>query len=211
MKLSYAICVCDEDRELYSLIAFLKTVKDPEDEINVLVDSAHVTKAVREVLKHFETDVVQNDRDFDGKFATHRNYHIQKCTGDYIFQIDADEMPQEALIKNLKQMLNDSSIDALVIPRINIHPGYTEEWLKRCKFIMNEMGWINWPDLQCRIFKRSPEIMYNLELHETIVGAKRVFNVPYEPRLALWHIKSIQKQDIRWNHDTLEYVLPLKN
>ena len=206
MKLTYAICVCTEDRELYSLLAFLKKVKDPEDEINVLVDSAHVTKGVREVLKHFESDVVQNDRDFDGNFATHRNYHIEKCDGDYIFHIDADEMPQECFVKNLKELLKNSDIDALVIPRINIHPGSTEEWLKRCKFIVNDMGWINWPDLQCRIFKKSPKIRYNNELHEAIVGAERVAKVPDDPRLALWHIKTIEKQDSRWDSDG-NYVL----
>ena len=207
MKLSYAICVCNEDKELYSLLNFLKKVKDNEDEINVLVDSAHVTEGVRKVLKHFETDVVQNDRDFDGKFATHRNYHIEKCTGDYIFQIDADEMPQEALIKNLKQILINSTIDALVIPRINIHPGSTDEWIKMYKFNVNEIGWINWPDQQYRIFRRSPEIRYNRELHEMLVGAERVAQVTNDPQLALWHIKTVEKQDSRWD-STGKYVLP---
>jgi glycosyltransferase involved in cell wall biosynthesis len=207
MKLSYAICVCNEDKELYSLLNFLKKVKDNEDEINVLVDSAHVTEGVRKVLKYFEADVVQNDRDFDGKFATHRNYHIEKCTGDYIFQIDADEMPQEALIKNLKQILINSTTDALVIPRINIHTGSTDEWIKRCKFNVNEIGWINWPDQQYRIFRRSPEIRYNRELHEMLVGAKRVAQVPNDPQLALWHIKTVEKQDSRWD-SAGNYVLP---
>ena len=39
MKLSYAITVCNESKDLYSLISFLKRVKDEEDEINVLVDT----------------------------------------------------------------------------------------------------------------------------------------------------------------------------
>ena len=53
MKLSYAICVCDESRELDELILFLKTVKDDEDEIVILVDSGKVTDSVRNVLsKH---------------------------------------------------------------------------------------------------------------------------------------------------------------
>ena len=207
MKLSYAICVCDEAKELYSLIAFLKKVKDPEDEINILVDSAHTTPEVRGVLKHFEKYVVQNDRDFDGKFATHRNYHLEKCDGDYIFQIDADEMPQETLIKNLKGLLQEQQPDTVWVPRINIHPGSTEEWLKKCNFKVNDMGWINWPDMQCRIIKKSPDIRYGRELHEMIEGAKLQGQVPMEPRLALWHIKSVEKQDIRWDAQG-QYVLP---
>lgn len=207
MKLSYAICVCDEVKEFYSLVAFLKKVKDPEDEINILVDSAHVSSEVRGVLKHFEADVVQNDRDFDGKFATHRNYHLEKCDGDYIFQIDADEMPQETLIKNLKCLLQEQQPDTVWVPRINIHPGSTEEWLKKCNFKVNDMGWINWPDMQCRIIKKSPDIRYGRELHEMIEGAKLQGQVPMEPRLALWHIKSVEKQDIRWDAQG-QYVLP---
>ena len=53
MKLSYAITVCNESRELYSFISFLKKVKDPEDEINFFVDSTHVTHNVRNVLTFY--------------------------------------------------------------------------------------------------------------------------------------------------------------
>jgi hypothetical protein len=88
MKISYAIMVCNEHRELYSLLAFLKKVKDPEDEINILVDSLHVSTKVRQVLEKFKDDTVQNDRDFTGDFAEQRNYHLSKCTGDYIFVVD---------------------------------------------------------------------------------------------------------------------------
>ena len=72
MKLSYAICVCNESRDLYSLISFLKKVIDPEDEINILIDSKHVTQNVRRVIDYFKDDVVTHEREFDGNFATHR-------------------------------------------------------------------------------------------------------------------------------------------
>ena len=41
MKLSYAICVCNESRDLFSLVSFLLKVKDEEDEINILIDTLH--------------------------------------------------------------------------------------------------------------------------------------------------------------------------
>ena len=41
MKLSYAITVCNESKDLYGLISFLLKVKDQEDEINVLLDSKY--------------------------------------------------------------------------------------------------------------------------------------------------------------------------
>jgi hypothetical protein len=43
VKISYAICVCNEHREIESLVNFLLKVKDAEDEINILVDSGKVT------------------------------------------------------------------------------------------------------------------------------------------------------------------------
>jgi hypothetical protein len=63
--------VCNESRDLYSLIAFLKRVKDVEDEINILVDTKHVTPKVLQVIDHFKNDVVTCERDFDGDFSSH--------------------------------------------------------------------------------------------------------------------------------------------
>ena len=74
MKISYAICVCNEDNELNSLLSFLVKVVDDEDEINVLVDSGKVTEEVRNVLEKFEKRIVVNDREFCGNFSKHRNY-----------------------------------------------------------------------------------------------------------------------------------------
>lgn len=208
MKISYAICVCNESRDLYSLIAFLKKVKDPEDEINVLVDSLHVTPQVRRVLEHFKDDITQNERDFDGDFAKHRNYHIEKCTGDYIFTIDPDEMPQELLIRKLRDIINETQCDIIAIPRVNICPGYTQDWLTKCNFKLNACGWINWPDFQMRIMKNDPNIRWTKELHETISGFKKPISLESIPDIALWHIKSVEKQDNRWDDETREYVVP---
>lgn len=206
MKISYAVTVCNESKEVYSLIAFLLKVKDNEDEINVLVDSAHVTTQVRSVLNHFSGQIVVHDRDFDGNFSDHKNYHISKCSGDYIFAIDADEMPQEALITQLKSVIKTNGAHTVAVPRINIQPGFTQKWLDKCKFTVNECGWINWPDYSVRVFKNDTSIRYTKSLHETISSNGPSIAVQAHPSLALWHIKSIEKQDNRW--DNHQYVSP---
>lgn len=129
MKISYAITVCNESKELYSLISFLTKVKDPCDEVNILVDRLHATESVHRVLEHFKDSVVVNERDFCGDFAKHRNFHLERCSGDYIFVVDADEMPQEKLVKGLKKTIDESGADLISVPRINIHPGAQEHWL----------------------------------------------------------------------------------
>jgi len=191
MKISYAICVCNEHLELNSLLSFLSRVADNEDEINILVDSGKVTDEVRAVLKKFEKRIVVNERKFCGNFSKHRNYHITKCKGEYIFVLDADEIPQEALIKNIRNF--DS--DILYVPRMNIIPGHTEEWCKRMKFSVNEVGWINWPDYQGRYFKNNGKILWSLGLHERLIGSDKVAQLQAIPQLALWHVKSVEKQD----------------
>jgi hypothetical protein len=207
MKISYAITVCNESKDLYSLISFLKKVKDPCDEVNILVDSLHVTASVHRVLEHFRDDIIVNERDFCGDFTKHRNFHLEKCSGDYIFVVDPDEMPQEKLIKGLKKFIVESEADLISIPRINIHPGAQEHWLRQCQFRTNEFGWINWPDYQCRIFENAPgRIYYSRELHENVVGAEKSVVLQADPSVALWHIKSVDKQDSRWEDG--RYVSP---
>ena len=193
VKISYAICVCNEDRELNSLVNFLLKVKDEEDEINILVDSKNVTPEVREVLKSHGDNIVVNEREFDGKFSDHRNYHATKCTGDYIFAIDADEMPQEALITNIKTFEGD----IMYVPRINICPGYTADWITDYKFNLNEMGWVNWPDYQGRYYKNNGEIKWSNDLHEKLEGPNpdKVAMLEAKPLIALWHIKTVERQD----------------
>jgi hypothetical protein len=72
MKISYAICVCNEHEELNALLSFLSNVADEEDEINILVDSGKVTDEVKAVLKEFENRVTVNERMFCGNFSKHR-------------------------------------------------------------------------------------------------------------------------------------------
>jgi hypothetical protein len=193
MKITFAIGVCTEHLELQSLLNFLLRVKDPEDDINVLVDTTKATPQVWSVIK--AAGVKACIREFDKDFAAHRNFHIEKCVGDYIFMIDADEIPQEHLIKTLKASIKESGADLIYVPRMNLCPGYTKEWLASHKFQVNEVGWINWPDYQGRVFKRCPEIRWGKTLHETIQGAKKTNGLPASPQNGLWHVKTVEKQD----------------
>src|SRR5210317_2647205 len=102
-SITYAICVCNEHRELNDLLSFLVETKAPEDDINILVDAKKCTDPVRHVLERFKRVVTVHEREFDGNFAEHRNHHARLCKGDYIFVLDADEMPQEGLMKNIRQ------------------------------------------------------------------------------------------------------------
>ena len=77
MRISYAICVCNESRDLFSLVSFLLKVKDEEDEINILIDTLHVTENVKNVIEYFGDKIVTCEKEFDGNFAT-RHQKVSK-------------------------------------------------------------------------------------------------------------------------------------
>lgn len=203
MKITYSIQVCNESRELFSLLNFLIKVIDKEDNINVVVDSLHTTDKVKLVLDFFGKDdrLTVYNRPFDTVY-NNSTFHSDQVSGDYLFAIDADEMPQESLIIGLKDMLQKNNVDILYVPRINIHPGVTKEFLTKNHFNINNSGWINWPDYQGRILKKG--VKWTDELHSKPIGTDKVTGVLGEnPMVALWHIKSIEKQESRWVNDML--------
>ena len=196
MILSYAICVCDEDRELETLLNFIYRVKDDEDEVVVLVDTTNVNRGVQNVLNVYDK-VHVFCREFNDDFAEHKNYLNNKCKGDYIFNIDADEVPTEALIKHIKTRITVTKPDLLYVPRINICLGQTKEFLNRWKFKVNDLGWINWPDFQGRVYKNSRYIYWESTVHEKIGGpeCKHIEGCDATPNLSLMHVKTVQKQN----------------
>jgi len=197
MKLTYTIQVCNESKELYSLLNFLSKTIDDEDELNVVVDNERCTERVEGVLEIFKSRINIFKKSFE-RFGKNDNFHKDMANGEYIFGMDADEMPQESLIKNIKKIIKDTDAEIIAVPRINIHPGSTEEFIKASGFQVNDVGWINWPDYQTRIYKKCEHISWTDELHTKLTGTERVVGIQADPKLALWHIKSVEKQESRW-------------
>jgi GT2 family glycosyltransferase len=200
MKLTYTIQVCNESRELFSLLNVLTRIIDDEDEINVVADSKNVTDKVERVLEHFKNRINVFKRPFDG-FGKNDNFHKEMATGEYIFGMDADEIPQESLIKSVKKIIKETGAEIIAVPRINIHPGITEQEATDFGFNINEVGFINWPDYQTRIYKKCDHIYWTDELHTKLTGSTKFIGIKPVPTFALWHIKSMDKQKSRWKLD----------
>ena len=94
MKISYGLTVCNEDKELENLITYLRRIIDENDEIVVVYDKNRVTTEVKEVLDTYQKDISYYPFDFKQNFLENKNYLNSKCSGDYIFQLDADELPE---------------------------------------------------------------------------------------------------------------------
>lgn len=211
MKISYAITVKDELPELTSLCNRLdRWLQDVsyDAEIVILRDDCYIQDApLFANIMRFLGDVSHVPgyrvvyRAFDDDFSAHKNFLNSKCMGDYIFQIDADEYPSTALVQFLGELIEQNPVtDLFWVPRINTVEGLTQRhidmWGWRVEKMENiELPIINWPDPQSRIYRNDPKIHWVNKVHEHIEGAEKYTRLPAEPIWALYHPKTIAKQE----------------
>ena len=200
MKISYAIPVCNEIKEITRLLEFLIMHKRQHDEIVIVVDEQNGTEEVKDYVEDFAhlylEQVSVYYHPLNNNFAAHKNFLNSCCRGDYIFQIDADEIPDESLMEYLPEILEINAIDAIWIPRINMVNGITPAHISKWGWSVNEDGWINWPnDAQLRVYANKPEIKWERKVHERLTGYKTISKFPDQKEFALWHIKDIARQE----------------
>lgn len=197
-SISYAITVCNEIDELTTLLNFLQLHIREDDEIVIQYDTDTATKEVKDYLKIIEklhTNHKVVDFPLNKDFASFKNNLKSNCTKDYIFQIDADEIPNESLIEYLPQVLDSNPVDVIFVPRVNTVEGITDHHIFKWGWRVNEKGWINFPDYQLRIYKRTDAVEWKNKVHETITGYTTFSNFPAEEHWSLYHPKDIKRQE----------------
>ena len=196
MKISYAITVCNEIVEIQKLINFLVNNIRDEDEIVVLFDSTNGTKEVKKYLKVASASrkFTWFSYEFDSHFANMKNRLTEECSGDYIFQIDADEVPNKTLINHLPEVLELNDVEVLRVSRVNTVEGLTKEHINKWGWIVSDGGKVNWPDPQWRIYKNDPKIRWKNKVHEILDGYTTKADLPYLEEWALYHPKTIERQ-----------------
>ena len=197
MVISYAITVCSEHVEIQKLVTFLLDNKREQDEIVITFDSRNGSKSVEDYLrtKSVNGEFNWHPFDFNGNFSDLKNYTKSMCSGDYIFHLDADEIPHETLMKQLPQVLEINNVDLIWLPRVNTVDGITEEHIQKWGWKVSEKGWVNYPDYQARVFRNTEEIKWIKSVHEIISGASNFSHLPPYEELSLIHHKTIQKQE----------------
>ena len=199
MKISYAITVCNEEVELQKLVTFLLKHKELQDEIVITFDSKNGSKGVEEYLRTHSVNGEFNWHTmwplFDGDFSKLKNYTKSMCSGDYIFHIDADEIPHEVLMEQLHTILEMNEVDLVWIPRVNTVEGITQEHIDKWGWKVSSKGWVNYPDYQARVYRNTDSIHWTRKVHEYIVGTKEYSHLPPHEELSLYHHKSIDKQE----------------
>lgn len=197
MRISYAIPVCNEHEELNRLLSILVKNKRHEDEIVIQCDQGNTTPEVYKVLDKFhENGIKVVEFPLNGNFAHFKNNLKQNGIGEWIFQIDADEYLTDNFIQNLHLILQDNpTTDVFLLPRINTVEGLTSEHIQKWGWNVNEKGWVNFPDLQPRIFQNSPKINWGNKVHEVLMGHNTWATLPLEEDYCLYHPKQIERQE----------------
>ena len=211
MKISYAIPVCNEHVELEKLLDFLEYHIEAKDQVVVQCDKGNTTPEVLKVLHSerysdgFRRQLKVIEFPLNGHFSNFKNNLKEHCTGDWVFQIDADELPHESLITNLKELLKlNTNTEMLLVPRVNTVDGLTQEHINKWRWNVNEKGWVNWPDYQTRIIQNGPKIKWQNKVHEQIVGISTKGALPMEEEWCLYHPKTIGRQEAQNNfYDSL--------
>lgn len=207
MKISYLVSCHNETLELLGLVEKLKTHIDlnaPNDEVVILDDFSdnEDTKKIIEKARTCGFTVVQHA--LNKNFAEHKNYGSKRCVGDYIVQLDADEYLWPSFLTNMRELLESNpTVELYRVPRVNIVRGATAQdaamWGWHLGTIPEHFGdlpIINWHhgDYQSRIYKNSLKIQWQKPLHETIIGAEYVSQLPKEVEWSIIHDKTIQRQ-----------------
>ena len=204
MKLSYAIPVKDELLEIQRLLPFLIENKDKEDEIVVLYDSKNGSIGVESYLRKMNVETSKflwYPYEFDGHFANMKNHLTSLCSGDWVVQLDADEMIGDQFIPWVKGSIRaNPEVHAFYVPRINTVEGLTDEHIQKWGWKVNEKGWVNFPDLQQRIYVNNGVVKWKNKVHEVLEGNDFFGIFPNHEEICILHHKDIKRQERQNNY-----------
>ena len=191
--ISIAITVCDEAQELKTLLDFLQeNALLDQYELIIQIDKDNYTNEVIEVIvnrgiKHYFYPLNKD-------FASYKNELFKHCSGDFILQLDADELVSIDFLRLIPQIvLANPEVDLYYIPRINTVEGLTEEDVQTWRWNIKGDR-INYPDYQSRLYRNSSDIKWVGKVHEKIQGHKQFTLLPEVDELSLLHYKTIEKQ-----------------
>ncbi|MGL5797484.1 MAG: glycosyltransferase family 2 protein [Cetobacterium sp.] len=184
MKISVAMITFNEEKILRKT---LNSVKNLADEI-VIVDSGS-TDSTKEIAEEFGAKFYNES--WKG-YGPQRNSAIQKCSGDWILNIDADEEISEELFQKINDIVkgSTSSKEVFKINRLSVCFG------KKLK----HGGWGK--SYAIRLFKKDAGKFNDNNVHEEFVTNKEIFKIKEN----IFHHSYLTMDDyfVRFNRYTTE-------
>src|SRR3989338_3263463 len=153
-KLSIALATFNEEE---NLARTLESVRDIADEI-VIYDGQSTDKTV-EIAKSFGARVIV------GKnypiFHVNKQKAIDVCTGDWILQLDADEVLPSELANEIREAINQK-------PTANSQEPINGYWMPRRNFFLGRflMKGGQYPDYTLRLYRKGKGRLPQKDVHE---------------------------------------------
>ena len=193
MFLSYLVTTHNETDSLDKLLSKLSSTLKKDQEI-VVVDDHSTNPSTLEIFEKYKNSIILHRRKLENNYGAQKNYGIENCRGQWIFQLDADEYPTDLLLENIKEVIDSNNINEVIwLPRLNYFHGVTQQDVMQWGWNYQD-GMINFPDYQSRLYRNLPYIRYQRRLHEKVEGFKSYSFVPPQKDYAIVHEKSIEKQ-----------------
>jgi glycosyltransferase involved in cell wall biosynthesis len=157
MNLSIAVITFNEERIIEKM---LNSVKDLADEI-VIVDSFS-TDRTAEICRKF-SNVKFLQKNFEG-YGSQKNFALQQCSGNWILFLDADEIPDAAALKSIKEIAGKQESDFKV---------YTIEFSNH--FLGKELKYGGWGKVfRERFFMKKHGKYSDDVVHETFITSDAI-------------------------------------
>ena len=121
MKLSVAIATYNEEKKLGTCLA---SVSSWADEI-VLIDGGSNDRTL-DVAKKYKARVIRTDN--PAIFHVNKQKALEACRGEWILQLDADEVVTPKLREEILNLIRFSTPNGFYLPRKNFFCGH---WLKK--------------------------------------------------------------------------------
>lgn len=155
-KISVVLATYNEEANLESC---LRSVKELADEI-VIADGGSTDKTL-DIARRFKAKIIQTNN--PQIFHINKNKAIDAATGDWILQLDADEVVSEGLVEEIKDVIYSK-------PDVN---GY---WIPRRNFFLGRFltkgG--QYPDYTLRLYRRGKGRLPAKDVHEQAVVEGKV-------------------------------------
>lgn len=122
------------------------------DEI-IVIDGGSTDKTI-DIIK--KKKCLLFERKFDN-FKNQREYALSKVKTDWVMFLDADEVPEDVLVEEIKREIKENKVDGLYLNRISYFLG---------KLIFHG-GW--YPDYSLRVFRKEKSKISDNIVHEKIL------------------------------------------